>query len=98
MYYSIDKEENKGRFINNAINIGSYDSATIDKEKWHLGIAANYTRDKRSNKIFPQWGTFINVRLQAYKGVGAVCKIICAADPGIGIVQKSESQINNRHC
>jgi len=68
--YFFDKDENDGRFINNSSLIGSYDSLTIEKSKWHVGVAANYTRDKRSNKIFPQWGSYINIRLQVYKGVG----------------------------
>jgi hypothetical protein len=72
--YFFEKEENKGRFINNTSLIGSYDSLTIEKDKWHVGVAANYTRDKRSNKIFPQWGSYINIRLQAYKGVGDFAK------------------------
>ena len=97
-FYVFDKEENKGRFINNVDEIGSYDSATIEKEKWHLGIVANYTRDKRSNAVFPQWGTFINVRLQAYHGIGAVCEIICPVDAGTGAIQRPESQVNNRDC
>ncbi|MEP7371982.1 MAG: BamA/TamA family outer membrane protein [Chitinophagaceae bacterium] len=72
--YFFDKEENKGRFISNTSLIGSYDSLTIEKDKWHIGAVANYTRDKRSNKIFPQWGSYINIRLQAYKGIGDFSK------------------------
>ena len=51
-----DSDENKGRFINNVDEIGSYDSATTEKEKWHVGITANYTRDKRSNPDFSAMG------------------------------------------
>ncbi len=73
-YYAFDKDENHGRFIENTSQIGSYDSSTVEKDKWHLGVAIAYNRDKRNNKIFPQWGSFINIRMQAYKGVGQYAK------------------------
>jgi Omp85 superfamily domain/Calcineurin-like phosphoesterase len=68
-FYSFDKDENTGRFINNRSLIGSYDSAIVEKDKWHLGGAVEYTNDKRSSKIIPQWGSYVNIRLQAYKGI-----------------------------
>ena len=54
--------------------IGSYDSASVEKSKLHLGLALQYARDKRNNRVFPQWGSFINIRFQAYKGVGQYAK------------------------
>ena len=83
--YFFDSDENKGRFIENVDEIGSYDSATVEKEKWHLGIVASYTRDKRSNAIFPQWGTFINVRLQAYHGIGEYAKSFAQLIPELAL-------------
>jgi hypothetical protein len=73
-FYSFDKDENKGRFIENTSLIGSYDSSTVEKNKFHLGVAVQYNRDTRNNKIFPQWGSAVNVRLQAYKGMGQYAK------------------------
>ena len=73
-YYRYDKDDNKGRFITNTSQIGSYDSSTVEKSKWHLGGALQYVRDTRNNKVFPQWGSFVNVRLQAYKGMGEYAK------------------------
>ena len=73
-YYTYDKDDNKGRFINNTSLIGSYDSTTIEEEKLHIGIAFNYERDKRSNKVFAKWGHYINIRLQAYEGIGDFAK------------------------
>ena len=72
--YFFNQEDNKGRFIENEGLIGSYDSVTVEKEKWHVGLVAEYTRDKRSNIVFPQWGTYINVKLQAYNGVNDYAK------------------------
>jgi hypothetical protein len=73
-FYAFDKDENHGRFIENTSLIGSYDSTSIEKDKWHAGIAVQYARDTRNNKIFPQWGSSINIRLHAYKGLGQYAK------------------------
>lgn len=73
-YYAFDSEDNKGRFIENASFIGSYDSLTVDKSKTHLGAAAVWTRDKRNSRVFPQWGSYINIRVHAYKGMGDYAK------------------------
>lgn len=73
-FYAFDKDENHGRFIENTSQIGSYDSSSIEKDKWHLGAAMQYSRDTRNNKIFPQWGSVISFRLQAYKGIGQYAK------------------------
>lgn len=72
--YYFDEDENKGRFIENTSLIGSYDSLTADKDKKHVGLVANYTRDKRNSRIFPQWGSYINIRLQGYKGINDFSK------------------------
>jgi hypothetical protein len=70
-FYRYDEDDNKGRFINNTDQIGSYDSLTIDKNKLHLGLATEYVQDKRNNIIIPQWGSYIRIRVQAYRGIGA---------------------------
>jgi hypothetical protein len=69
-YYSLDKDDNKGRFINNQSQIGSYDSSTIDKDKTHLGVVFQFTNDRRNNKVITQWGSYVNLRIVAYKGLG----------------------------
>lgn len=69
-YYTYDKDDNEGRFITDPSQIGSYDSLVIDEHKLHLGATLQFTRDTRNLEILPQAGMFINVRLQAYKGVG----------------------------
>jgi outer membrane translocation and assembly module TamA len=73
-YYRFDKDDNTGRFINNTSLIGSYDSATTDKAKSHLGIALRFTNDRRNNTVLPQWGSFINIRVVGYKGLGNFAK------------------------
>ncbi|MFT3827557.1 MAG: BamA/TamA family outer membrane protein [Chitinophagaceae bacterium] len=73
-YYRFDADDNKGRFINNVSQIGSYDSATIDKNKIHLGAVIDYILDKRNNTILPSWGYYINLRLQGYAGLNEYAK------------------------
>ena len=73
-YYRFDEDDNKGRFIENVSLIGSYDSLTLEKSKWHLGFAARFNRDTRNNRTFPQWGSYINIRFQAYKGINSFAR------------------------
>lgn len=68
-YYRFDRDDNKGRFIENTSLIGSYDSNTVEKTKWHAGITTQFVRDKRNNRTFPKWGSYINVRFHVYKGI-----------------------------
>ncbi|MEO5564680.1 MAG: BamA/TamA family outer membrane protein, partial [Chitinophagaceae bacterium] len=69
-YYAFDADENLGRFINNVSQIGSYDSAIVDKNKFHVGATLNFINDKRNNKVFPQHGHMIIVEMAGYKGTG----------------------------
>ncbi|MDO9373979.1 MAG: BamA/TamA family outer membrane protein [Ferruginibacter sp.] len=68
-YYSFDKADNKGRFINNTGLINSYDSATIGNDKAHLGLAMNYVVDTRNSTVLPTRGSFVNFRLRGYNGM-----------------------------
>lgn len=54
--------------------VHSYDSATIAKDKYHLGFVATYTDDKRNNRLLTSWGVYVNVRLQAYAGLNSYSK------------------------
>jgi len=67
--YRFDDEGNKGRFIENTGQIGSYDSATIADDKAHGGVIVNYIVDKRNNPVLTTWGTYLNVRLQGFAGL-----------------------------
>lgn len=84
-YYTFDTDDNAGRFINNTSQIGSYDSLTVEENKLHLGVVMAYVNDKRNNKIVPQWGTFVNIRLQAYKGMGAYAKDFVQLIPEVAL-------------
>lgn len=73
-HYSFDEDDNNGRFIKNTSLIGTYDSATINKDKWHVGMVARYINDKRNNSIIPQYGTYVDFRIEAYQGIGSYAR------------------------
>ncbi|WP_276480307.1 BamA/TamA family outer membrane protein [Paraflavitalea pollutisoli] len=81
--YRFDDEGNKGRFIENTAAIGSYDSATIADDKSHVGIILNYIRDKRNNTVLTTWGSYINVRIQGFKGVNQYSKSFAQIIPEV---------------
>lgn len=84
-YYMFDKDDNAGRFINNTSQIGSYDSLTIDKSKLHIGAAVDYIYDNRNNKIIPQWGSYVRVRMAGYGGTGHYAKSYGQLSPEIAL-------------
>jgi hypothetical protein len=84
-YYAFDKDENKGRFIEQTGKIGSYDSLTIEQSKLHAGLALQLTNDRRNSRVFPQWGSFLNIRLQAYKGLSGQTRSFAQLIPEIAV-------------
>ncbi|RYZ16455.1 MAG: hypothetical protein EOP49_51705, partial [Sphingobacteriales bacterium] len=84
-YYTYDEDDNIGRFLSNTSQIGTYDSLTLNQKKLHLGVAVSYVNDKRNNKIIPQWGSFINIRLVAYKGMGNYAKDFAQLIPEVAL-------------
>ncbi len=84
-YYHLDANNNVGRFINNTELLQTYDSATITKDKVHLGIVANYTLDQRNDKVLPTWGAYVNVTMQAYAGLNNYSKSFVQLIPEIAL-------------
>lgn len=68
-YYQNATKNNSGRFITHEELLHSFDSATIDKGKMHLGIVADYELDRRNDKLLPTTGVHITARLGGYAGV-----------------------------
>ncbi len=93
-YYVADNEDNVGRLIANPAKVGSYDSTTINKDKLHLGVSLNYLSDRRNNKILPQWGTYINFRIQAYSGVGSYTKSFAQFIPEVALYKSLDAKSN----
>jgi hypothetical protein len=84
-YYHYSQNDNVGRFINNVNELHSYDSATIDQDKMHLGIKAQYTFDKRNNKLIPTWGAYFNVVVQADEGLNKYSKSFIKINPELAL-------------
>ncbi len=63
-----------GALLRNTALIHTYDSTTLSNEKWHGGLVMNFINDKRSEALLPAWGSYINLRLLAYKGLNNYSK------------------------
>lgn len=70
-FYRYSNDDNTGRLISNPSLIGSYDSLTIAKDKLFAGVVASFINDKRNNKILPVWGSYVNIKIQGYKGLNS---------------------------
>lgn len=68
-YYDFEKADNKGRFIQQQSLIGTYDSATIDQSKLHLGGKLSFRYDSRNNTLLPTSGIHADIDIKAYKGM-----------------------------
>lgn len=93
-YYSFDKDENTGRFINNTSLVGTYDSTTVSEKKWHLGIAMRYLNDKRNSTILPQWGSYISIRMHAYQGLGKFARSFAQVIPEVALYKSLDARRN----
>lgn len=84
-YYHFPKDDNEGRFINHTNEIHSYDSATIQSDKMHVGFVANYTFDNRNNKVLATWGAYFNVKIEGYEGVNKYSKSFVKITPELAL-------------
>lgn len=91
-YYHLDLDDNNGRFIHQSSLINSYDSATVNKDKVHLGIMVNYNSNQRNNNILPSQGYYLNVTLQGYTGLNSYSKSFVQLRPEFTYYQKLNAQ------
>ncbi|WP_442590983.1 BamA/TamA family outer membrane protein [Pedobacter sp. AW31-3R] len=91
-YYHLDLTENGGRFINNVSQINSYDSATVTKDKAHLGLSVNFVSNKREGGLLPVKGYYLNVSLQGYTGLNHDSKSFAQLRPEFTFYQKLNSK------
>ena len=91
-YYVYDKDDNTGRFINNESLIGSYDSATLDKSKLHLGGKLNFSYDTRKDLMFPTGGVHASMNIETYKGRGEYARDFAQITPEIAFYQSLNSR------
>jgi len=73
-YYHLDPDDNTGRFISDRGKIGSYDSASIDKNKSHLGVSINYVSNTRDNNILPSGGHYAEIAVRGFTGLNSASK------------------------
>lgn len=68
-YYSFDKDDNKGRFINNRLQLYSPDSLLIERDKLYAGATVNFVNNTRDQELLPTLGSYIDLKLMGYKGI-----------------------------
>lgn len=91
-YYRFDDSDNTGRLIKTPGLIGTYDSATIDKEKLFGGIRVNFIKDGRNNALLPTNGVYARVGLQAYSGLNNYSKSFIQITPEIIFYKSIDKQ------
>jgi outer membrane protein assembly factor BamA len=73
-WYRYDADENEGRFIEGQGRVGSYDSLTVDRAKWHAGWTADLELDQRNHPLLPSWGSYLNLNLRAYHAINTYAR------------------------
>jgi len=70
-YFSIDSNDNKGRFITQT-NLNGLDPATLYRSKSYAGLGLNFGLDQRDDKVLPGRGVNFQTGFATYKGLGSV--------------------------
>jgi hypothetical protein len=78
----------------NSNPVNSYDSATVNRDKLHVGFVVTYIDEKRNNKTLPSWGAYVNIRLQAYGGFGAYTKSFAQLIPEAILYKSIDTRSN----
>ncbi|WP_158795437.1 BamA/TamA family outer membrane protein [Pedobacter sp. L105] len=90
-FYHLNEDDNTGRFINQRSLINSYDSATVNKDKAHVGLLVNYVSNHRNNNILPYKGYYLAVTLQGYTGLNSNSKSYAQIKPEFTYYQRLNS-------
>ena len=93
-WYSFDSSDNKDRLINNRQVIKTYDSASINSDKLHGGLAIEWINDSRNSTIIPQWGSVIQMKLVAYAGLNNVTASFLQWQPQVSLYKSVGSRKN----
>ncbi|MCX2479783.1 BamA/TamA family outer membrane protein [Pedobacter sp. MC2016-15] len=91
-FYHLNFDDNDGRFINQQSQIKSYDSATVNRDKAHLGFLVNFNSNHRNNNILPSEGYYLNVTMQGYTGLNHYSKSYLQIRPEFTFYQKLNSK------
>ena len=87
-FYHLNFDDNGGRFINQQSLINSYDSATVNRDKAHIGLLVNFNSNHRNSDILPTGGYYLNVTLQGYTGLNHYSKSFIQIRPEFTFYQK----------
>jgi len=68
-YYKFDADDNEGRFIEQTALIGSYDSSTINRARFHGGLWLAWKKDTRNQPRLPTKGQFLQLRASGWAGL-----------------------------
>jgi hypothetical protein len=91
--YHMDPTDNVGKFITQpTTHINSNDSATLNKDKAHIGLILNYVSNRRNNNILPSSGFYFNVLVQGYTGLNSYSKSFMQIKPEFTYYQKLNSK------
>lgn len=72
-HYRYNDGDNIDRFIgSNQARRFAFDSLTIGNTKMHVGLAVNFTSNRRDNPILPKSGYFFTADLVGFKGINDV--------------------------
>jgi len=87
-YYTLDPSDNLGRFIGVNSDIGSYDSASLSRDKVHAGLTFGWLDDRRSSKVIPVSGSYLKVRIEGLTGLNTYSKSFVQIKPEYRLYRK----------
>lgn len=91
-YYHMDPADNAGRLISNPAQVNAYDQYTVNKDKVHLGIAAEFVSNKRNNNILPFSGYYLEILMQGFDGLNNYSRSFAQIIPEFTYYQRLNSQ------
>jgi len=72
--YYFDPDDNQGRFIQHTEQLHTYDSLTIDQNKFFTGIRATVIHDHRNLPLLTTKGSYFEMALQGSTGLNSYSK------------------------
>jgi hypothetical protein len=91
-YYRYNRDDNEGRLISNPLLLHSADSASIAKDKAYAGLIVNFISNNRNSDILPNSGTYLDVKLSAYKGLNAFANSIAQLNASFSVYQNIDKK------
>ncbi|RFZ85228.1 hypothetical protein DYU05_06410 [Mucilaginibacter terrenus] len=91
-FYHFDTKGNQDRIIADPSLVGSYDSLTTGKDKAHIGGVLRLTVDRRSNKLLPDAGFYLDITFLANKGLNSYSAGYTQFRPEFTIYQKLDKK------